>query len=162
MKSAVDVAPKANMLSAHRRTKIKVYLIITYHGRNYRALLDTGCDVSVVSSRELPNLSYQHDTQKMFAANMSPVPILGSAIVSFSVAGVQMQHEFMVSDAIAEIIFGSDWLVINRCQWDFGTGSLWIRSFKKPRQVQLMNGGQRGCVRRIYARDSRLEAVQPE
>jgi hypothetical protein len=90
IKSTVDVAPKANMLSAHMRTKIKVYMIITYHGRNNRALLDTGCDVSVVSSRVLPNSSYQRGTQKMLAANMSPVPILGSAVVSFAVAGVQM------------------------------------------------------------------------
>jgi predicted aspartyl protease len=154
MKSTVDVAPKANILCAHMRTKIKVYMIITYHGRNYRALLDTGCDVLVVGSRVLPNLSYQHGTQKMFAANMSPVPILGSAVVSFAVAGVQMQHEFMVSDAVEEIIFGSDWLVMNRCQWDFDTGSLLIQSIEKPGQVQLINGGQRGCVRRIYARDT--------
>jgi hypothetical protein len=133
MKSTVGVAAKANMLYAQMRQNIEVHIIITYHGCNYRALSDTGCDVSVVSSRVLPNLSYQHGIQKMFAANKSPFPILGSAVVSFSAAGAQMQHEFMVGDTMEEIIFGSDWFVMNRYQWEFNTGSLWIGSFEKPR-----------------------------
>ena len=78
---------RANILSASMRAKIKVYMPIVYRGHNFQVLLDTGCDLSVMSSRALPNLSYLPCVQDMLAANMSPVPILGKATVSFSVAG---------------------------------------------------------------------------
>lgn len=142
-------------------------MTIVYQGQNYKALLDTGCDLSILSSRALPNLPYSRQAQDMYAANMSPVPILGKAVVSFSVAGQVMQHEFLVSDAVEEIIFGSDWLVMNRCQWNFDSGTLSIGSLPEPCQIQLINTGPHQHVRRIYAKDPVIcsahsfEHVQP-
>ena len=62
-----------------------------------------------------------------------------------------MQHEFLVSNEIQEIIFGVDWLVANRCWWDFDDGVLRIRSSDEPIRVPLNKGGTKRCVRRIYA-----------
>ena len=153
--AAVSSDPaRANILSASMRSKIKVYLPIVYEGHTFHVLLDTGCDLSVMSSRTLPNLSYVPCVRDMLAANMSPVPILGKATVSFSVAGHTLQHEFLVSDAVEEIIFGSDWLVANRCQWDFDKGILSIGSLSKPYQVQLIHVRPHRHVRRIYARNT--------
>ena len=42
----------------------------------------------------------------MLAANHSPVPILGTAIVAFTIGKLQVTHKFLVSDAIDEIILG--------------------------------------------------------
>ena len=162
-----DKPARANILSAQMWSKIKVYMTIVYQGQNYKALLDTGCDLSILSSRALPNLPYSREAQDMYAANMSPVPILGKAVVSFSVAGQVMQHEFLVSDAVEEIILGSDWLVMNRCQWNFDSGTLSIESLPEPCQIQLINTGPHQHVRRIYAKDPVIcsahsfEHVQP-
>lgn len=143
-----------SMLSGKQKTPAKVYVEILYRGQPYRALLDTGCDISVISSRALPGLPYEQGRRNMLAANLSPVPILGSATVGFTLAGVELQHKFLVSDAIEEIILGSDWLVANRCRWDFDEGLLWLRSTPEPVQVRLISSGVRRCVRRIYARST--------
>ena len=145
---------KTSMLSTELKSKVKVYMNITYQGGKYKALLDTGCDVSVVSSRILPGLSYQKETRSMFAANLSQVPILGTATVSFSVSGVALRYKFLVSDAVEEIILGSDWLVENRCHWDFESGTLWLKATQEPVKVQLVGTGVRQCVRRIYSRET--------
>jgi len=127
---------------------------IVNQSHNFQVFLDTGCDLSVMSSRALPNLSYVPCAQDMLAANMSPVPILGKATISFSVVGHMLQHEFLVSDAVEEIIFGSDWLVMNRCHWDFDKGSLCIGSLSEPCQVQLMHVRPHRHMRRIYVRNT--------
>lgn len=145
---------RANLLSASIRSKIKVYMAVVYQGQNYNVLLDTGCDLSVLSSRALPNLLYEPCSRDMYAANMSPIPILGKTSISFSVAGQMIQHEFLVSDAVEEIIFGSDWLVMNRCQWNFDSGTLTLRGQSEFCQVQLVRMQPHQQIRRIYARNT--------
>jgi hypothetical protein len=39
---------KANVLTAAKRQHAQVYVQLAYEGQFYRALLDTGCDISVV------------------------------------------------------------------------------------------------------------------
>ena len=65
-----------------------------------------------------------------------------------------MKYEFLVSDEIEEIIFGADWLVANRCSWDFEDGVLWIRSENEQIRVSLVKSGPKRCIRRIYARQT--------
>ncbi|HSN23390.1 MAG TPA: retropepsin-like aspartic protease, partial [Methylomicrobium sp.] len=145
--------PKANVLSS-RRQKVAVYLPMEYQGQLYRALLDSGCDISVLSRRMLPDLSYQACSQKLLAANSSPIPILGSARVSFRVAGADLEYEFLVSDAVDEIILGADWLADNRCLWDFESSILWIRALATPQRVLLERTTHHSCVRRIYSKNN--------
>jgi len=95
----------------------------------------------------------------MFAANVSPVPILGTATVCFAFAGITLQHKFLVSDAVAEMFFGSDWLVENRCHWDFENGFLLLKSTPEPVRVQLTGNGVRQCVCRINAKET--DELQP-
>ena len=147
-------AAKTSVLTSRRKPKVKVYMEIIYKGQKYKALLDTGCDISVVSSRVLPGLSYQEERQRLLAANLSPVPILGVTSVCFSVGGVKMEHTFLVSDAVEEIFFGSDWLGENRCQWDFGSGTLRLDTPSRQVPIQLMDKGPRQSIRRIYAQET--------
>jgi predicted aspartyl protease len=106
---------------------IKPFVAVTSTSRHRvyctnRALLDTGCDVYVMSSRILPDVPYQESSQQILAANSSPVPILGTATVAFTIGKLQVTHQCLVSDAIEEIILGPDWLEGHKCIWDaFGT-----------------------------------------
>ena len=90
---------KASVLSSRGRPPAKVYLDIEYKGKKYRALMDTGCDLSVLGSKILPELSYQACETKLYAANATVVPILGTAVVTFGIAGTLAEYEFLVSDA---------------------------------------------------------------
>jgi hypothetical protein len=73
--------------------------------------------------------------------------------VSFRIAGVDLEYEFLVSDAVDEIILGADWLSDNRCLWDFESSILWIRALATPRYVRLENATHPSCVRRTYSKD---------
>jgi len=66
--------------------------------------------------------------QKLYAANISAV--LGKTTICFKVAGLKLESEFLVSDAVEELIFGADWLKEFDCIWDFSNNLLFglIRS----------------------------------
>jgi hypothetical protein len=57
--SESTVRARANALTSLNRPRVRVYVQIVYQGQFYRALLDTGCDVSVIGARMLPGLAYQ-------------------------------------------------------------------------------------------------------
>jgi hypothetical protein len=134
-----------------KRKKVAINITLQYNGMSLRSLLDSDCDVFVLGRRILPDLSYQACHKNLLAANASPIPILGSALVSFRVAGAALQHQFLVSDAIEEIVLGSDWLDANNCTWDFETSTLWIKSLPTPVSVRLGSSSHRELVRRIHA-----------
>jgi predicted aspartyl protease len=126
---------------------------VTYRGERYKTLLDTGCDRSIVGSRSLPDLPYRQIEMTVTAANQSPVPVLGTAVVEFAIDGVTMSQEFLVSDVIDEIILGSDWLTANGCVWDFQNGRLQIPS-ASPHWITLCRIDCGDCVRRLYAAET--------
>jgi len=125
-----------------------------YQGKLYRALLDTGCDVSLIGAHVLPGLAYQDCNLQLYAANASPVPITGSTELRYNIGGVDMKYEVLVSSAIDEIIFGADWLNDHSCIWDFAKGMLYIRDGEKPRPVTLRTTKRRPCLRRIYTNET--------
>ena len=142
--------PRASMLTLPRQKRTNVYLNVGYQGRPYRVLLDTGCDISIVSTKILQNLPMCAHAQKLYAANMSAVPVLGKATISFKVAGLDLESEFLVSDAVEELIFGADWLKEFDCIWDFTSNLLTIRASSEPCRVPLISVARTGCVRRLY------------
>jgi len=141
---------QATMLTTRMRRRANVYVVIRYQGKEFRAMLNTGCDISVMSSRILPDVAYQESGQQMLAVNCSPVPILGTATVDFTIGKVQVTHKFLVSDAIDEIILGSDWLEDHFCIWNFES-HLTVRFGMEPVKVELFAVKSRDCVRRLYA-----------
>jgi predicted aspartyl protease len=145
---------KANALMTNSRPHRQVYIQFVYEGQFYRALLDTGCDISVMGAHVLPGISYQECSQKLYAANLSAVPIVGSTELKYAIGGVTMRYELSVSDEIDEIVFGVGWLTDHRCVWDFEQGKLYIRDGEKPRPVSLWAVNRRPCIRRIYAKDT--------
>ena len=63
-----------------------------------------------------------------------------------------MTHQFLVSDAIDEVILGADWLEGHRCHhWEFDMSRLTIHSGPDSVVVELCAVNNRACVRRLYA-----------
>lgn len=124
-----------------------VYLPIVCQGRQYKALLDTGCERSVVGARAIPGLLVESGAHPLYAANGTRIPVKGMATVQFSVAGHEAKAEMFVTDAISEIILGYEWLREGECIWDFKNGRLTYCDTEIPLAV----GRHRTNVRRIYA-----------
>jgi predicted aspartyl protease len=142
------------VLSSRRRSAINVHVNIEYKRKMYRASLDTGCDLSALGSKIRPELSYQACTTNLYAANSTTVPILGSAVVAFRIAGMMTEYEFLVSDAVEEIILGADWLIHNKCFWDFEASTLEVSGISGCCNVSLKTATHQGCVRRLCVRDT--------
>jgi predicted aspartyl protease len=131
------------------KSRVKVYMQVKYRSKDYRVLVDAGCDVSILSTRVLLDLQYQPGEYTLFAANMSRAPVLRKAMVTFEIAGYPIESKFLVSEAIEEFIFGSDWLEQNHCVWDFDSASLVIRSLPEPFRIPLIHSTRAACIRRV-------------
>ena len=145
---------QTNVISRISAPRTKVYIQVVYGGKQYRVLLDTGCEISVLSTKVIPNLPYQKYEHKLYAANMSAVPVLGKATIAFRLGPAVIESDFLVSESVEELIFGADWLEQNKCLWDFATENLIIRSTDSPLRVPLYGGCRKACVRRLYTGES--------
>ena len=116
-----------------KSSKKDVYLPINLFGKKTVALLDTGCDTSVIGNKLLPkNLQLQASRTNLLAANGTKIPLLGELKITFKVAGKEHCMLVVVTEVIHEFILGADFLTAEACQWDFGAGQLllsddWVR-----------------------------------
>ena len=74
--------------------------------------------------RLVRNTPLQPTNIRIFAANGTPIPVMGTLTLRFQVDGVPTHSNFLVSDAVDEPILGIDWLQENNCQWDFARALL--------------------------------------
>ena len=130
-----------------------VYMPVKLFGKNAVALLDTGCDASILGSRLLPkDVQLQECTTSLLAANGTQIPLLGELEVKFRVAGKQYSALVVVTEAVDEFILGIDFLSAEACQWDFGDGRLLLGDS----WVRLQKRNDRNRVRRIYVAEDCL------
>ena len=76
--------------------------------------------------RYVPNANLNPIDIKMYAANGTNIPVLGSVRISFTVGGIPVSTTFLVSEAVDEPMLGLDWLTENHCIWNYGEGILRI------------------------------------
>jgi len=79
---------------------------------------------------------------KLYAANGSPISIVGMTRLLFEVQGMRMHADVFLSD---ELIFGYEFLEGNRCEWLFAEHRIVINGLSVP----LRNRPSKGLVRRI-------------
>ena len=128
----------------------ETYLQIDVHGVKITALVDSGCDQSVVPKRLIPeNYTLGSTKTELFAANGTKIAVLGKVRLNFAVANLQLKADFLVSDQIDEVIFGYNWLRENKCHWLFDQSILVIHGI----HVRLCKRPARLSVRRIYVRE---------
>ena len=115
----------------------EVYIRAVVNGKRVMALLDTGCQISIMGSRILSDLQLEPTTRKLFAANGTAIPLLGETTVDLQIGRQQGRKAILVSEMISEMILGIDWLRDNQCYWDFSkgriaVGSVWIQLYTQP------------------------------
>jgi len=97
-----------------------------YRNRPIRCLLDSSCERSVIGRRYLRGASMKRTRNALSAANKTALPIDGDVDLHFTIEGHAMTANVSVSPAIDELLLGSDWLVENKCRWDFAAGTVYI------------------------------------
>ena len=100
--------------------------------------------------RFVPHRPLSATDVKVYAANGTTIPVMGTVTVNFEVAGVPVYCRFLVSDAVDEPMRGIDWLEANDCVWDFVRGAIKIAG----KEVALVNRPRRPVIRRVYVEEN--------
>ena len=128
-----------------------VYLRVRVDGKLVYALLDTGCEHSLVGSRCLPsNVPLGKTDAKLVAANGTKIPLLGKVKLQVTTDGFSSDVTFLVSENVSEMILGIDWLNQEDCEWSFHRKSLIARGHVCKLFVRNSSTSR---VRRIYAQE---------
>jgi len=98
----------------------EVYVPVKLFDRKMTALLDTGCDSTLIGSRLLPPGTLVEPTShELFAANGSAIPVEGTTKLTF-----QVGNQAVVTKAVHELILGVDFLIDADVEWRFSYGRI--------------------------------------
>ena len=127
----------------------ELYVNAKIGNRQILCLFDTGCEHSVVGRKLVSTSVFEPSDVKLFAANGTSMPVLGSLRLNFTLEGHPVTADLLVSDAVEELIIGIDWLSSHGCVWDFGLGVVRLQGY----EVKLHHRKQKPCIRRIYVEE---------
>jgi len=93
--------------------------VIQLGKQRYRALVDTGAEVSLVHRRVFDQLKQGYDLGKqkvnLQAVNGNKLQVDGCATIKFKLGGRKFQHTFYVVDGLnRNVILGRDWIIDNK------------------------------------------------
>ena len=120
MKVTEDITPEHTPTQEYRRrayntfndierlveSRREAYLEITFRSRKLFALLDSGCQKSVIGRNLIPKDYLKPTKHKLNVANGAPLPILGETVLEFEVAGFKTGVHVVVSNAVTDLILG--------------------------------------------------------
>jgi len=72
----------------------------------------------------VPDLHLTHSRYILSRANGTDLPVLGDTDLHFTIDGEKSVANICVSPAVEEFLLGGDWLVNNKCKWDFAEGTI--------------------------------------
>jgi len=110
-------------------TKIKdeyVYIDIGIDGKTHLALLDTGCQLSLIHPSLVGSRPLQPSVDHLFAANSSPIHILGTVELPVNIGGHDLVIKMLVTPDVREPMLSFAWLKENLVCWDFTRNALYV------------------------------------
>ena len=102
----------------------RVYLKAKIYGRTRLCLLDSGSEVTLIPTSFIGNRKVQWTRRKIWAANGTEIPVKGWISLNAYVGGQRVEISGLVTDHIADIFLGLDWLQLNAVDWNFGRGEI--------------------------------------
>ena len=109
-----------------RLEKREVYIGHTLNGMVEFALLDAGCEVSLVNSRFTKNLEVENSGVRLVAASHTHIDVQGEVILSVKLGNLDLPTPALVSDCVSEIMLGVDFLAGHEFLWNFSNKTLTI------------------------------------
>jgi len=110
----------------------ETYLEIQIVGHTHRCLLDTGCDHSIIPSRLVPTVILEPTIAYFLAANGTKINILGHVTLRFSVQGMPLTADLLVSEDVDVFMLGYDWLKKQGAIWNFHDKTLTLHGRVVP------------------------------
>ncbi|HSN23792.1 MAG TPA: RNase H-like domain-containing protein [Methylomicrobium sp.] len=107
--------------------------------------MDTGSAVNIAPARLAAKKT--DCSMQLFAANNTKIEVNGAAKIHFTVYGVELSADVILSDSVDQFLLGSQWLKEHQAVWDFGKASVTILG----RVMKLKSRESSAHVRRIYA-----------
>ena len=102
----------------------RVYLKLTILGRSRLCLLDSGSEVTLIPADFIGRRKVQGTHRRISAANGTEIPVKGWVSLPAYIDGVRVEVSGLVTDHVADVYLGHDWLQQNRVHWDFGNGEI--------------------------------------
>jgi len=128
--------------------KKSTYLTVHWRGKQYNALLDTGCERSVVGKRLLPSgMELSPPSTDLYATNRTKIPLIVCTTINFTVHGKEYSSDLAVTNSVDQLILGIDWLMKNAARWDFER----VRIFLGGKWIALQQHVTADRVRRSTA-----------
>ena len=124
-----------------------VYIRAIIEGRKVYALLDSGCETTVMGRGIVPFLELQPTTRRLTAANGTEIPVLGEGIIDLQVGRSIEKRLVLVSHHVSEAILGIDFLKDRGCSWNFINDRVTVDGVL----IQLYTRPGRLALRKIYA-----------
>jgi len=143
-------ATSGNVRLLSGNNKSETYVDVTMRGHTFQAMLDSGCEMSICPLRMCSSAKIVPVQTKLFAANETPITVLGLTRVFFEIDGMPLYADMLVSDDVQEFLLGFSFLKQNECEWLFAQNRIVI----KGRSVLLRSRPSKGAVRRIYVKES--------
>ena len=105
--------------------------------------MDTGSESTPFLYSIVDKSAIQDTTEKITAANHTEIPILGKIVLPIQIGEFKSTIRGLVSDHVAEIMMGMDWLSANDISWKFGEKQIRIRG--KKHDISGNSRGERWC-----------------
>jgi len=102
--------------------------------------------MSLCPARLVNTLLLDPTTQKVYAANGTPIEVIGQTKLTFSFGSYTTSASVLVSADVEELMLGIDWLEQHDCVWDFRRKMLKVDGCS----VTLMSQKSPVLCRRVY------------
>jgi hypothetical protein len=100
------------------------YLNVNIGSQKCEALLDSGSEVSLLPARFVDPQLITPTSQTLKAANGTLIAVLGQATLQIQFGQIVTSITGLVSEHVAEIMLGIDWLMDKQVVWDFYKGRI--------------------------------------
>ena len=131
----------------------KSYLQVEVDGKSHAALMDSGCDITVVPFEFAEGKEITKTRRRLYGVGGNPVPISGSILLKIKLGDLDLEFRALVSKRVTEIMLGLDWLQQQKVHWHFADGTVTVQG----RQFLLTSRDHvESCRRLIATRDSRI------
>ena len=107
----------------------RTYLQVEIDGVRHAALLDSGCDLTVVPSTLVAEKEMEKSTvTQLHGVGGVTIPIEGSVKMEVKLGDIDLDLPALVSSEVTEVMLGIDWMQKEDVQWQFGSGAVTIRN----------------------------------
>ena len=94
------------VLDSSTKIRKEAYLEVQLGTKKILALLDSGCEQSVIGRNLIRKIPLEPTREKLSTADGTDVPLLGETTIEFLVSGFQSKCRVVVSEALDELILG--------------------------------------------------------